>query len=58
MAKTILLLHDGPEAPQTISDLAGDLRGLGADVRLAPCAEPYDAVLDAVAAADTIVYYR
>jgi hypothetical protein len=58
MEKKILLLHDGGEAPQGVSELAGDLRALGAEVAVAPCAEPYDAVLDAVANADSVVYYR
>ena len=58
MAKKFLLLHDAPEAPPAVAELAEDLRGLGAEVRTAPCAEPYGAVLDAVAEADTVVFYR
>lgn len=58
MPKKILLLHDAPEAPPAVAELAQELQAGGAEVRLAPCAEPYGAVLDAVAEADTLVYYR
>lgn len=58
MARKILLLHDAPSAPAEVAELASELRGQGAEVRLAPCAEPYDAVLDAVAEAEAIIYYR
>ena len=57
MAKKILLLHDGAVAPAGLPELAGQLRGLGADVSVRPCAEPYDAVLDAVAQAESVVFW-
>lgn len=57
MEKKILLLHEGGEAPQGLSELAGDLRSLGAEVVVARCAAPYDAVLDAVEKADSVVFY-
>lgn len=58
MPKKILMLHDAPAAPAAVAELAGELREQGAEVRLAPCAEPWDAVLDAIAEADAVVYYR
>lgn len=58
MDRKILLLHDGGEAPSELKVLAGELGALGARVVVAPCAEPYGAVLDAVAQADSVVFYR
>ena len=58
MPKKILLLHDAPEAPPAVAELAQELQAGGAEVRLAPCAEPYGGVLDAVAEADSVVYFR
>ena len=58
MAKKILILHEAGADSAQIVELAGDLRALGAEVVLGPCAAPYDAVLDAVAAADSVVYWR
>jgi len=57
MARKILVLHHGPDAPEAVAGLAGDLESLGAEVRLVPCTEPYGAVLDAVAEADAVVFY-
>ena len=58
MAKKILVLHEAGAVSAELDELAGDMRALGADVVLHPCAAPYDAVLDAVAAADSVVFWR
>ncbi|MBL0141726.1 MAG: hypothetical protein IPP91_06560 [Betaproteobacteria bacterium] len=58
MTKKILLLHETGEAPADLAELAGDMRALGAEVVVRACAEPYAAVLDAVEAADSIVFWR
>ncbi len=57
MTRKILLLHEGGEAPADLADLAGSLRGLGAEVAVRPCAAPYDTVLDAVERADSVVFW-
>ena len=58
MAKKILILHEAGAVAAELGELAADLRALGAEVVLGPCAAPYDAVLDAVAAADSVVFWR
>ncbi len=58
MAKKILILHETDAAFAELDELAADLRALGAEVVLNPCAAPYDTVLDAVAAADSVVFWR
>jgi hypothetical protein len=58
MTKKILLLHETGEAPDGLAELAGEMRALGADVVTLACAEPYGAVLDAVEAADSVVFWR
>lgn len=58
MAKKILILHEAGADSAQFGELAGDLRALGAEVAVSPCAAPYDAVLDAVAAADSVVFWR
>jgi hypothetical protein len=57
MAKKILLLHETGEAPDGLAELAGEMRALGAEVVIRACAEPYGNVLDAVEAADSIVFW-
>jgi uroporphyrinogen-III synthase len=58
MAKKILILHEAGAAAAELDELAVDLRALGAEVVQCPCAAPYDAVLDAVADADSVVFWR
>ncbi len=58
MAQKILLLHDEGPPPEGLAELAAQARAGGAEVTVRPCAEPYGAVLDAVAGADKVVYYR
>lgn len=57
MAKNILLLHEAGASPAGIDTLAAEARAKGDQVDVRPCAEPYDAVLDAIAAADTVVFW-
>ena len=58
MARKILILHEAGPLPAEVGELAGDMRALGAEVVVRPCCEPYDAVLDAVEAADSVVFWR
>lgn len=58
MAKKILVLHESGDVSAELNEVAADLRALGAEVVLGACAAPYDAVLDAVAAADSVVFWR
>lgn len=58
MAKKILVLHDPPAPPREVEALAAAMGAQGAEVVALACAEPYDAVLDAVAAADTVLFWR
>lgn len=55
---TILLLHEPGAPPSGLEDLAAALRASGAEVELRPSGEPYADVLDAVARADRVVYWR
>jgi hypothetical protein len=57
MPRKVLVLHEPGAAPAGATALAGDLRALGAEVALRPCEAPYDAVLDAVAAADSVLFW-
>jgi hypothetical protein len=57
MAKKILILHDAGEAGAA-APLAAGLEAHGADVSLRPCVAPYDAVLDAIAEADEVLFWR
>ncbi len=56
--KLILLLHAPGDAPADLGDLRLALEAQGVQVRVRPCAEPYAAVLDDIAASDTVVYWR
>ncbi|MBK6982528.1 MAG: hypothetical protein IPH30_14200 [Betaproteobacteria bacterium] len=56
--RKILLLHDAGDAPEGLDAIAEAMRALGDEVVLRPCAEPYDAVLDALAAVDSVVFWR
>ncbi|MGD9953910.1 MAG: hypothetical protein AB7S87_15135 [Burkholderiales bacterium] len=58
MAGKILLLHDDCAAPSDVEGLAAAMRARGAEVVVLACAEPYDAVLDAMTRAEKVVYWR
>ncbi len=57
MARNILLLHDAGSLPAGIEDLAAQAHAQGAEVKVLACAEPYDAVLDAIEKADTVLFW-
>lgn len=56
--RKILLLHDAGDAPAGLDTIAVAMRALGDAVVVRPCAEPYDTVLDALEAADSVAYWR
>lgn len=57
MARNVLILLD-PAAPTGSADaLVESLRAEGAQVAVRSCAAPYDAVLDAVEAAESVLYW-
>jgi len=59
--KKILILYadaDSNAAPGVrLADLADSLTGLGAQVTLRECNQHYDEILDAVAAADSVLFW-
>jgi 2-hydroxychromene-2-carboxylate isomerase len=57
MEKNIHLIHDAGSPPAGLAELAAEARAQGAGVVVRPCAEPYDAVLDAIEKADTVVFW-
>ena len=57
MADNILLLHEAGSLPAGLEELAAEARAQGASVVVQPCAEPYDAVLDAIEKAGTVVFW-
>ena len=57
MAKRVLLLHEPGAPAEEVSVLADGLRAQGAAVSVRPCEAPYEDVLDAVAAADSVVFW-
>jgi len=60
-AKKILILYAGADsiaAPGVrLADLADSLTGLGAQVTLRECSQNYDEILDAVAGADSVLFW-
>jgi hypothetical protein len=57
MARNVLILLD-PASPAASADaLAASLRAEGAQVAVRTCAAPYDAVLDAIEAAESVVFW-
>lgn len=57
MSRNVLILLD-PAAPATSADaLAESLRAEGAQVAVRACAAPYEAVLDAIEAAESVLYW-
>lgn len=57
-ARKLLILIDGVDWPADLPALVQALRDRGADVTVQTCGEPYADVLDGVAAADTVLYWR
>lgn len=57
MARNILLLHEAGSLPAGLEELAAEARAQGAEVVVRPCAEPYEQVLDAIQAADTVAFW-
>lgn len=57
MSRNVLILLD-PASPANAADaLAESLRAEGAQVAVRPCAAPYDTVLDAIEAAESVVFW-
>ena len=57
MSRNILILMD-PASPATSADvLAESLRAEGAQVAVLACAAPYDTVLDAIEAAESVLFW-
>ncbi len=56
--KNILVLHEAGDPPHDLAALVEALERQGARVVVQPCAEPYGDVLDRVAAADTVLFWR
>ena len=57
MTRKILLLHEPGQVPADLDALAADLKAQGAEVALKACGAPYEAVLDAVAASDSVLFW-
>lgn len=55
--RRILILYTGDGVPGDLGALADGLAGQGAAVNLRSCDSDYDAELDAIAAADTVMYW-
>lgn len=56
--KRILILHYDATAPAAVSDLAAALIRMGAAVTVRDCNADHAQVLDAVAAADSVICWR
>ncbi|MBK7063150.1 MAG: hypothetical protein IPI03_00820 [Rubrivivax sp.] len=56
--RTVLVLHEPDGAPDDLAAQVEALRALGLQVDVRACVEPYDQILDATLAADTIVFWR
>ncbi|MBL8341003.1 MAG: hypothetical protein JNL30_05990 [Rubrivivax sp.] len=56
-APTVLLLHEPGDCETALLDVVTALRARGAEVTLMACQAPYDAVLDAVANTDRVVFW-
>lgn len=57
MSRNVLILV-APASPATSADaLADSLRAEGARVAVRACAAPYDSVLDAIEAAESVVFW-
>jgi sialic acid synthase SpsE len=57
-ARRILILSTGIENTGEVNALAGSLAAQGASVLMRRCGDDYDAVLDDIAQADTVVFWR
>jgi hypothetical protein len=56
--KKILILDTGSATSPVLTELAGAMTALGASVAVRALDKRYDEILDAVAAADTVVCWR
>ncbi len=56
--RQLLILIDGTDWPADLPPLVQALQQQGAHVTVLTCAEPYAAVLDGVAMADTVLHWR
>jgi hypothetical protein len=57
-SRHLLILIDGADWPADLPPLVQALQQQGARVTVQTCTEPYAAVLDGVAAADTVLHWR
>ncbi len=57
-SRKLLILIDAADWPADLPPLVQALQERGAQVTVQVCGEPYAAVLDAVAAADTVLHWR
>ena len=56
--RKVLVLHERDGAPADLAAQVDALRALGLQVDVRACAEPYEDILDATLAADTVVFWR
>ena len=57
MSRRVLILLDPATPASAVDALADSLRAEGARVAVRACAAPYDSVLDAIEAAESVVYW-
>jgi hypothetical protein len=56
--RKVLVLHEPEGAPDDLAAQIEALRALGLKVDVRACAEPYEEILDATLAADTVVFWQ
>jgi hypothetical protein len=56
--RKVLVLHEPEGSPDDLAAQIEALRGLGLHVDVRACAEPYDEILDAALAADTVLFWH
>jgi hypothetical protein len=54
----VLILYLGSEMPAGLMEMAAMLKRLGANVNIRMCDGNYDAILDIVAATDSVIFWR
>ncbi len=57
-SRKLLILIDGVDWPADLPALVQALQERGAQVTVQTCGEPFEAVLDGVATADTVLHWR
>lgn len=57
MSRNVLILLDPASSASTAEPLAESLRAEGAHVAVRMCTAPYDGVLDAIEAAESVVFW-